>query len=157
LTEFPEFFNALSKGRKEGWRRRGMAMEEKELRNLFSEGTLNKIFPEQRADQFFEALYGEHEEGTYNINLQFEGYDLERKILLFGLVLKERPGKCLACNLTYGLPQVFSRHPVINIQGIVREIQKLLGEEGTCGEWNLGRTNPVSSKLHIIPLTIQIS
>jgi hypothetical protein len=131
-------------------------MEEKELKNIFSEGTLNKIFPEQRADQFFEALYGEHEEGAYNISLRFEGYDGKQKTLLFGLVLKERPGKCLACNLTYGLPQVFSRHPVIDIKGIVREIETLLGEGIACREWNLGRTNPVSSTLHVIPLIIQI-
>jgi hypothetical protein len=131
-------------------------MEENELRNIFSEGTLNKIFPEQRADQFFEALYGGPEEGAYNISLRFEGYDGNRKILSFGLVLRERPGKCLACNLTYGLPQVFSRHPVINIKGIVREIERLLGEGVACLQWNLGRTHPVSSTLHVIPLTIQI-
>jgi hypothetical protein len=132
-------------------------MEEKDLRNLFSEGTLNKIFPEQRTDQFFDALYGEHEEGAYDISLSFEGYDEKKHILSFGLVLKERPGKCLACNLTYGLPQVFSRHPIIDVKGIVREIAELLGEGISCREWNLGRTNPVSSKLHIIPLNIELS
>jgi hypothetical protein len=132
-------------------------MEEKELKNLFSERALDKIFPGQRADQFFDALYGEHEEGAYDISLRFEGFDGKKSILSFGLVLRERPGKCLACNLTYGLPQVFSRHPVIDVKGIVREIEKLLGQGISCGEWSLGRTNPVSSKLHIIPLNIRLT
>jgi hypothetical protein len=132
-------------------------MEATDFRNLFSEGTLKSIFPEARADQFFEALYGDFEEGAYTISLRFQSYDEDKKTLYFGLVLQEKPGKCLACNLTYGLPQVFARHPVIDVKGIVREIEKILGSGQSCGAWSLGRTDPVSSKLHIIPLIIQLS
>jgi hypothetical protein len=132
-------------------------MEAKDFRALFSEGTLRKIFPEDRADQFFEALYGDFEEGAYTISLNFQSYDKEKRTLHFGLALQEKPGKCLACSLTYGLPQVFARHPVINIKGIVQEIEKILGSEQGCDTWSLGRTDPVSTKLHVIPLTIQLS
>jgi len=132
-------------------------MEEKDFKTIFNGRILGDLFPDQRADQFFEALYGDIEEGAYTIRLKFEQYDGERRTLLFGLELKERPGKCLACNLTYGLPQVFARHPVINIKGIVQEIEKLLGDGINCREWSLGRTEPVSNKLHIIPLTIQLT
>ena len=48
------------------------------------------------------------------------------------LRLHERPNRCLACNLTQGLPQVFSRHPIINVKGIVKEIEKLLGAGHRC-------------------------
>jgi hypothetical protein len=132
-------------------------MEEKELAILFNGQILGDLFPEQRADQFFEALYGDLEEGAYTITLKFQRYDGERKSLVFGLELKERPGKCLACNLTYGLPQVFARHPVINIKGIIKEIEKIMGDGVQCVEWSLGRTQPISNKLHIIPLTIQLA
>jgi hypothetical protein len=38
---------------------------------LFSEETLSGIFPGERADAFFEALYGDAEEGAYDIRLVF--------------------------------------------------------------------------------------
>jgi hypothetical protein len=132
-------------------------MEEKDFATIFNGQILEDLLPDQRADQFFEALYGDLEEGAYSIRLKFQRYDGKRKSLVFGLELKERPGKCLACNLTYGLPQVFARHPVIDIKGIVKEIDKLLGDGGVCREWSLGRTEPTSNKLHIIPLTIQLA
>ena len=132
-------------------------MEEKDFRAIFTDRILEGLFPEQRADQFFEALYGDLEEGAYSISLKFQRYDSIRKILFFELELKERPGKCLACNLTYGLPQVFSRHPIINLKGIVKEIERFLGDGNHCGEWTLGRTQSVSNKLHTIPLTIKLA
>jgi hypothetical protein len=131
-------------------------MEEKDFRTIFSDEVLKGIFPDNRADQFFEALYGDRAEGAYTIGLKFHKYDLARKTLLFELELKELPGKCLACNLTYGLPEVFSRHPIINIKGIVKEIEKLLEDKIRCGAWSLGRTQPVSNKLHTIPLMIRL-
>ena len=103
-------------------------MEGKEFSSIFSDQVLRNIFPEARADQFFEALYGDIQEGAYTIGLKFKEYDSTRRILLFELELKERPGKCLVCNLTYGLPEVFSRHPIINIRGLVKELEQLLGE-----------------------------
>jgi hypothetical protein len=131
-------------------------MEEKDFATIFKGQILAEMFPDRRADQFFEALYGDLEEGAYSIHLTFQRYDGARKTLVFGLELKERPGKCLACNLTYGLPQVFARHPVIDINGIVKEIEKLLGDGVHCREWSLGRTEPISNQLHVIPLTIQL-
>lgn len=132
-------------------------MEVKDFRKIFTDQILQGLFPEQRADQFFEALYGDLEEGAYSVGLKFQRYDAVPKILFFELELKQRPGKCLACNLTYGLPEVFSRHPIINIKGIVGEIEKLLGDEIRCREWTLGRTRPVSNELHTIPLMIKLS
>jgi hypothetical protein len=131
-------------------------MEGMEFSSIFSDQTLRNIFPEARADQFFEALYGDIQEGAYTIGLKFKHYDSTRRILLFELELKERPGKCLVCNLTYGLPEVFSRHPIINIRGLVKELEQLLGNGFRCGEWSLGQTRPVSKDLHTIALMIKI-
>ena len=60
-----------------------------------------------RTDEFFEALYGDAAEGPYDILLKFKGEN--KNTLHFEFQLKQRPGRCLACNLTYGLPVVFSR------------------------------------------------
>jgi hypothetical protein len=131
-------------------------MKEKEFGAILSDQALSEIFPEARADQFFEALYGDIQEGAYTIGLKFKQYDATRRILRFELELKERPGKCLVCNLTYGLPEVFSRHPIINIGGVVKELEKLLGNGFNFGEWSLGQTQPVSKDLHTIALMIKI-
>jgi hypothetical protein len=122
----------------------------------FTEETLTAIFPAERSDAFFDALFGDAEEGAYDIRLVFKGLGSEGKTLLFELELHERPGKCLACNLTHGLPEVFSRHPVINIKGIVQEIDRLLGDSASCAGWKLGTTRSVSRNLHTIPLTVSI-
>lgn len=126
------------------------------ISSLFNEKTLRRLLPASRADDFFEALYGDASEGAYDIELRFNSFDPAARILNFELVLHERPGKCLACNLTYGLPEVFSRHPLINIKGMVAEISELLGELGSCADWRLGRTNPVSKSLHSVPLIIKL-
>ena len=84
--------------------------------DVFTDDKLQVIFPKDRADAFFDALFGDAEEGSYDIGLGYAGGTADA--LNFELRLTQRPGKCLACNLTYGLPQVFSRHPVINVQGI---------------------------------------
>jgi hypothetical protein len=131
-------------------------MEEKELHIIFSDQVLGEIFPEARADQFFKALYGDIQEGAYTIGLKFKKFDSNRSLLHFELGLKERPGKCLVCNLTYGLPEVFSRHPIINIRGVVKELEKLMGNGFRFGEWSLGQTQPVSKDLHAIALMIKI-
>jgi len=131
-------------------------MEEKDFQTLFSDEILKRLFPDNRANQFFEALYGDVSEGAYTIGLKFQKADPAAKTLFFNLELNQLPGKCLACNLTYGLPEVFSRHPIINIKGIVKEIESLLGDGGKCLDWKLGRTLPVSNKLHTIPLMIRL-
>ncbi len=132
-------------------------MDEKDYQAIFTDSVLRGLFPDQRADQFFEALYGDLEEGAYDIGLKFKKYDPAAKALFFELELKERPGKCLACNLTYGLPEVFSRHPIINLKGIVKEIERLVGDGIQIEEWTLGRTQPVSNRLHTIPLKIKLA
>lgn len=127
------------------------------FKEIFSSATLARVFPAERANEFFEALYGDVEEGVYDISLDFKGYSAEDNTLHFALNLTERPGKCLACHLTYGLPEVFSRHPIINIRGVIAEIDKLLGDDYTCGDWSLGSTQSVSKKLFAVPLAIRLN
>jgi hypothetical protein len=119
---------------------------------LFTERQLNKLFPAEKADAFFDALYGDAAEGAYDIAVSFQG--LKENALEFRFDLHRRPGKCLACNLTYGLPQVFLRHPIINIEKLVRGIENRLAGKATCSRWELGETKEISSDLHVVPLTI---
>ena len=67
------------------------------------------------------------------------------------------PACCLVCSLTYGLPEVFTRHPVINIKGLVQDIEKKLGGKATCTVWKLGTTVQQQKSLHSIPLTITVA
>jgi hypothetical protein len=120
--------------------------------DIFTDDKLQDIFPDNRADDFFEALFGEAEEGSYDIALGYSGeYD---NALNFEMRLIQRPGKCLACNLTYGLPQVFSRHPIINVQGIADAVGEAVGS--TVVSWKLGTTREHGDKLHVIPLMIEL-
>lgn len=129
-------------------------MPEINFAQLFSSDHLSAIFPDDRSDHFFEALFGDTEEGAYDIELAFK--KIASNKLVFEFRLKRRPGKCLACNLTYGLPQVFSRHPVIDIGGIVQKVDHLLNGHARCGEWRLGSTQEISRELHVIPLFIEL-
>jgi len=126
-----------------------------ESQNLFSKDTMNHIFPEDRTDKFFDALYGDAEEGAYDISFNFK--ELKHHKLMFEFQLTQRSGKCLVCNLTYGLPEVFSRHPIINIKEIIQKIDTKLPDGIRCIEWTIGNTVEVSSTLHVIPVTILIS
>jgi len=127
-------------------------MNKTNFNQLFTKEKLTRIFPNDRADRFFEALYGDSSEGTYDIKLVFTKQ--EGNTLVFEFHLIQRPGKCLACNLTYGLPNVFSRHPVIDAKGLVQQIDQLLNGQGKCAGWKIGNTREVSQSLHVIPLTI---
>ncbi len=131
-------------------------MNTAEANEIFTKEKLDSIFPPDRADHFFDALYGDAGEGAYDISLLFAKYLPETRDLLFEFHLNQRPGKCLACNLTYGLPQVFSRHPLINIKGLVQEIEKMLRGKAQCAGWQLGTTREISRSLHMIPLTIRL-
>ena len=122
---------------------------------LFTKEALLEIFPTDRADDFFEALFGDANEGSYDIELAFRGAEQDK--LIMELLLHERPNCCLACNLTQGLPQVFSRHPIINVDGIVKAVDGLLGDKETCSEWTLGYTEQRSKSLHVIPINITLS
>ena len=120
--------------------------------NAFTPETLQEIFPESRSDQFFDAMYGDPAEGAYNISLKFTRQ--AESSLMFEFHLTRRPGKCLRCNLTYGLPPVFSRHPVIDVKGLVKKIDQRLTGQARCRDWKIGETVEVSDALHVIPLTV---
>ena len=127
-------------------------MEKKGLEKLFAPDVLKRLFPDDRSDQFFDALYGDAEEGAYDISLEFirdQGNRLE-----FLLRLTQRPGKCITCSLTHGLPKVFTRHPIINIKGLVQDIEARLDGRGRCVDWKLGLTQEMSNEIHGIPLII---
>lgn len=121
---------------------------------LFTPEYLQKLFPENRANDFFEALLGDADEGAYDISLSYQGCN--DKSIELELQLKERPGHCLACNLTQGLPTVFSRHPIINIKGVVETVNQDLNGAAQCRDWSLGYTQQKSSGLHAIPLSIRV-
>lgn len=124
------------------------------FKNIFSEEILRSIIPKNLSDDFFEALYGDSSEGAYDIGLVFQ--EKTDDALVFAFQLRRRPDKCLRCSLTYGLPRVFARHPVINVGVIVQKIDALLDGQGTCGEFRLGRTREISEDLHEIPLVISL-
>jgi len=121
---------------------------------VFNMNAMAQIFPADRSDLFFNALFGDSREGAFDIQLEYDGS--RKKQLSFIFKLRQRAGKCLACNLTYGLPQVFKRHPVIDIRGIIKNIEKRLGDGLHCERWELGTTRELSQELHVIPLTVNI-
>jgi hypothetical protein len=129
-------------------------MSKEKFSAIFTPEVLASLFPVEKANDFFEALFGDAEDGAYDIELAYKTFD--HGSLQFELRMIQRPGKCLGCHLTYGLPEVFSRHPVINIKGLVGEIGKLLDGHGRVGEWRLGATRELSRELHIIPLSIPL-
>jgi len=122
--------------------------------SLFAPETMAVIFPGDRADRFFEALLGDSGEGAYDIGLDFAGADADH--LYFEFQLRRRPGKCLTCSLTSGLPHVLARHPVIDLAGVVRQIDRRLNGRLRCGAWQLGKTREVSRRLHVVPLTVRL-
>ncbi len=126
------------------------------FQEIFTDSILKELLPSERANDFFEALYGDIEEGSYDISLAYNGLSSDQKSLQFLLNLSERPGKCLACHLTHGLPEVFTRHPIINIAGMVAKIDAQLGDKASCGEWHLGSTQTISRQLYAVPLIIEL-
>jgi hypothetical protein len=127
-------------------------MDAKGFNEIFTPGVLKKLFPEDRSNQFFDALYGDATEGSYDIRLEFKNHQENR--LEFELYLTQRLGQCISCSLTYGLPEVFSRHPVININGLVQEVERLLDGRARCIDWKLGATREISDDIHVVPLGI---
>lgn len=124
------------------------------INDIISPDKFNDFLPEDVSDSFFDALYGDADEGAYDISLKFKEYR-ENK-LIFEFHLNQRPGKCLACNLTYGLPEVFSRHPLINVKGLISKTNELLDNKAICTNWKIGNTQEISTELHIIPLIITL-
>jgi len=128
--------------------------ENYELKDIFTREDLETLFPVGRADAFFESLFGDAEEGAFDIGLSYKAHPGNE--LHFEFQLRQRPGKCLACNLTYGLPKVFKRHPVIDVSGLADEIEKRLNGKFQCGRWELGATRELSRALHVIPLVLSL-
>lgn len=122
--------------------------------SVFTAEKLAAIFSPDRADSFFEALLGDCSEGAYDIALHYAGMHGDE--LHFEFQLKERPGKCLSCSLTYGLPHVFSRHPIIDIPAVVKNIDQLLDGQGRCGSWRVESTREANRQVHVIPLIISL-
>ncbi len=131
-----------------------MSMDTNQFNSLFSQEKLDAIFPPERSNQFFDALFGDPKEGAYDIRLTFKKAQDDQ--LHFDLELHQRPGKCLACNLTYGLPKVFERHPIININGMVEQLGSLMNGQGSCASWKLGKSREISRQLHVVPLIIDV-
>ena len=121
---------------------------------LFTEEWTKTAFPPELTGQFFDALFGDAEEGAYDIALRYVGS--RGNMHEFSFDLHQRPGMCLACNLTYGLPQVFSRHPIINVKGVVDKIAEALGKEPSSVAWELKPTRETSTALHCIPLVVSV-
>lgn len=127
-------------------------MKQSDMKNLFTKEFCEELLPVGISDSFFEALYGDASEGAYDISLECVSVEADRIELAFNLI--QRPDKCLACNLTYGLPEVFERHPLINIKGIISKIQ----EAGVqVKEWHLGNTIEKNNTLHVIPLYLDLA
>lgn len=129
-----------------------MAIIEDHFEACFSQDTLDSLFPPERTNQFFDALLGDADDGAYDIRLTYQ--DRQDNQLRFFIELHQRPGKCLACNLTHGLPKVFTRHPVIDLQGLITGINQLIQDQGHCYQWELLSTREISPQLHVVPLHI---
>jgi hypothetical protein len=125
-----------------------------QAKSVFTEEWAQRTFPPERTDAFFEALFDGAEEGAYDIVLRFvgesnAGYE-------FAFDLKARAGRCLACSITYGLPHVFSRHPVIDIKGVVAAVAEALGKSPEQLHWELQPTREVNDSLFSVPLVIGV-
>ena len=46
-------------------------MDSNKLAEIFNHQTLQKLFPAERADQFFNALFGDASEGAYESTLKY--------------------------------------------------------------------------------------
>lgn len=121
---------------------------------ILTDEALATIFPASKTDAFFDALYGDAEDGAYDIRLTFVAQSKGGIELAFAL--DQRPNQCLACNLTYGLPQVFARHPIIGVVKVVEGVATMLGIDPATCSWELGRTQEHSKKIHTIPLIITV-
>jgi len=127
-------------------------MNQVDVEKIVTQDFLDSLFPPEKSDQFFEALYGDTSDGAYDIRLECLSVANDRIVLAFNLI--QRPGKCLVCNLTYGLPTVFKRHPLIDIKGMVSKIEESGFE---ISSWRLGETEENSTSLHVIPLYLNLS
>lgn len=127
-------------------------MNQNALKSIFTRDFCDTLLPPHTSDQFFEALYGDVSEGAYDIRL--ECLSVKPETVELGFHLIQRPGKCLVCSLTYGLPKVFARHPLIDIKGM---IQKIKDAGVPVRDWRLGHTSERNKTLHVIPFYIDMA
>lgn len=113
---------------------------------------LQELFPPERTDAFFDALFGGAEEGAYTIVLAPRSESATE--VEVAMELHQRPGKCLMCSLTYGLPAVFKRHPIINAKGIAEAIAGKMGWADCT--WDIGQTREEGPQLHWLPLRVAV-
>ncbi len=111
---------------------------------------LDNLFPTERTNEFFEALFGDADEGAYDIKLALHEQSADKIIIHYQL--HGRPNKCLACNLTSGLPHVFNRHPIIASAKTAEAIAKEANFDAF--DFTIGTTIQLNDALHLIPLTI---
>ena len=60
-------------------------MNNQTLKSLFPDEVLVELFPEERSNDFFEALFGDASEGAYDIKLRYHTYDKNTQIMQFNL------------------------------------------------------------------------
>jgi hypothetical protein len=125
-----------------------------DLTQKFTQKTLDQIFPPEKTDAFFEAMLGDASEGAYDIRLIYQG--MQNNVLQFAFKLIQRPDKCLACSVTYGLPQVFKKHRIIDTENIVNQIKAIIGNDCIIS-WELQPTMPIEPNVHLVPLHITIN
>lgn len=130
-------------------------MNESKARQVFTREKMESLFPIEKSNAFFDALYGGSEESHFDIQLEFQDVKDNELIFLFNLV--QRPGGCLSCSMTYGLPHVLARHPVINISGLIHDIAAALDIDPAKTNWTMGNTRQESSEIHRIPLVISVN
>ena len=122
--------------------------------SLFADEVLKELLPQERVQAFFEAFYF-GEEPAYDLELGFG--EAQDGCLIFELRLKARPGQCLRCNLTWGLPQIMAKHPQLNLAEVVKKIEEKLPEGIKVTSWNLGLTEERNPNLHVIPLVVRLN
>lgn len=120
--------------------------------DVFTSEWASEVFPPERTDEFFEALFGDPDDGAYNIEFAF--VEAQGNRLEFAFNLHRRGSQCLACNLTSGLPKVLDRHPVINAAGLAGQVAAKLGAE--LAGWEIDRTRQLSEALHVVPFFITL-
>ena len=71
-----------------------MNSHQNQFNHIFSQDKLDALFPPERTIQFFEALFGDNDEGAYDIRLAFKF--VSENQLHFDFELHQRPGRCLS-------------------------------------------------------------
>lgn len=134
-----------------------MGLNQEQIKKMMDDAFLASLFPPGRDNEFFDALYGGSEDGAFDIRLVFQGVNEARDEIILAYKLTERPGKCMACSLTTGLPPVFRRHPMINIKGIAEKVAERIGDGWQLKDCDVGHTTPYAPKVNIIPLFIRVT